>query len=561
MASERYPGSNSVLYRMRHDFRYFAAACLYVVDKESQERPFVPNKAQERILKHIEKAEKEKHPVRLIIPKARQLGVSTLIDGYHFWRCWRQANQYALVAAHDNDSARYLLAKIQYFYDRLPEALRPHAKYRSKKEIYLQDLDSAFEVATASNETLGRSRTYTLAHLSEAAYYGQAGETAMASLLGGIPPKPQTSVIIESTANGMDNSFYSMTKKALEGANSFEVVFLPWWEEDEYRIEGAEPFRLDETEQRLWQDHGLGYDRLAWRRYAINNICQGSEELFCQEFPSTVEEAFRYTGSPVFHLPTLTRMRHEVQPPRFEGDIDPSNGKLTTGGRKTFQMWEAPQSHKVYTIGVDTAQGIEQAGGSGDRDYSVVQVYDVIDNKQVAVYRDRVSIELFPYIVKAIGMMYNQAYAIVESNNQGLAVLQRLADLRYRKLYKERNYNEEYPDRTENLGFRTTTKTKPIVVYNLAEMVRDEGLVINDPTTLDEMSRFSVDDKGKLGATIGHDDTVMAMAFACFGRRYAPVQTEVRKASKTQIGKPLTIDDLDSLWHNPREKELREMFH
>src|SRR3546814_15442376 len=66
------------------------------------------------------------------------------------------------------------------------------------------------------------------------------------------------------------------------------------------------------------------------------------------------------------------------------------------------------------------------------------------------------------------------------------------------------------------LGFYTDVKTRPLIIDELRQAVREKVILLNDATTIDEMITFVADPKsGKIEAEVGcHDDCVMALAIA-----------------------------------------------
>ena len=75
-------------------------------------------------------------------------------------------------------------------------------------------------------------------------------------------------------------------------------------------------------------------------------------------------------------------------------------------------------------------------------------------------------------------------------------------------------YDKEVEHR---FGFRTTRATKPIILSNLVQIVRDNIDWINDSELLREMLTFVRKDDGKQEAENGfHDDMVMGCAIAYY---------------------------------------------
>ena len=67
----------------------------------------------------------------------------------------------------------------------------------------------------------------------------------------------------------------------------------------------------------------------------------------------------------------------------------------------------------------------------------------------------------------------------------------------------------------KKFGFRTTPITRPAIIANLVELVRDYIHLINDSKTLGEMITFVKNEKGKPEAQEGkHDDLILSLAIA-----------------------------------------------
>jgi hypothetical protein len=142
----------------------------------------------------------------------------------------------------------------------------------------------------------------------------------------------------------------------------------------------------------------------------------------------------------------------------------------------------------------------------------------VLDTKkrQVATYRAHVHPDYYADVLHSLGMLFNYAKIGVESNNHGLLTINRL--------YKDLNYSNVYMDvlndnmtdvDTTKLGFRTTSKSKPLIIDALRGDLRMGNIELNDKVTINEMMTFVVKENGKAEAEDGcHDDCVMALAVA-----------------------------------------------
>ena len=116
-----------------------------------------------------------------------------------------------------------------------------------------------------------------------------------------------------------------------------------------------------------------------------------------------------------------------------------------------------------------------------------------------------------------MGMYYNEAIIGIEINysRHPTRVLQKKYN--YPNLYVRQSV-EGAADKVEtDYGFNTTPRTKPIIISELVELMRDDPSIEVDKQTLKEMTTFVKKDNGKQEAIDGeHDDLVMALAIAHF---------------------------------------------
>ncbi len=495
----------AVRLRLRDDFRFYSKSALKIRTKKAEVIPFTLNKAQEALLTVIEDQMASQGYVRIIILKGRQQGLSTGVNGYLYFRISQATAKKAIVVTHKADSTKALFNMTKRYHDNVPSILKPSTSYSSAKELVFDKLDSSYMVATAGGESIARGETITHAHLSELAFWKESSaRDNLNGLLQSIPDAEDTAVFIESTANGVTGPFYEMWKGAVDGSNGYFPLFIPWFDEPEYRIEPPEGFELTPAEQTIAMTYDLDDAQMYWRR---RKVATNGLDLFKQEYPCCAEEAFLTSGRPVFDSEALALRGQNLRPVqgRYALTLDRwdkhSLGELTTycdldpGG--------------TYVIGADVAMGVR--GG----DYSVAQVLDE-NKKQVAMWRGHAHPDYFAEVLDSLGRRYNEAKIAVESNNHGL--------LTVTLLYKQFHYPNVFTNvvednitdvETPKLGFQTTAKTKPMIIDDLRASLRIGELELNDLTTIQEMMTYVVKESGKLEAEEGcHDDCVMALAIA-----------------------------------------------
>ena len=123
----------------------------------------------------------------------------------------------------------------------------------------------------------------------------------------------------------------------------------------------------------------------------------------------------------------------------------------------------------------------------------------------------------------------NTAHIAVENNNHGILTVTRLGkDLAYPNLYFETHVDKQTEDETVIFGFRTTVKTKPLIIDKLRASFRLDEIEVYDKVTLRELITYVVTAEGKMEAEPGcHDDCVMALALAnhIHEGRWTPVES------------------------------------
>ena len=283
--------------------------------------PFRFNEVQSKVYLKIQELRKLDKPVRAIVLKARQTGISTLTEALIFYFTVISANISSLIIAHDKESTQHLFRMSKMFYDRLPNIpeIKPMKRTSNRIELYFDNpsektrfrspgLNSLIRVDTANNMQAGRAFTIQNLHCSELAFW-ERPEEVMTGLMQSVPDEPNTMIIIESTANGVGNYYHNMWQDAESGNNDFVPIFIAWWELDSYRAVPPKDFtpydyehEIYGNEVKLAETFELDIAQLAWRRYTIKNKCNNDINRFKQEYPATANEAFLTSGKRVFDI-------------------------------------------------------------------------------------------------------------------------------------------------------------------------------------------------------------------------------------------------------------------
>ena len=189
-----------------------------------------------------------------------------------------------------------------------------------------------------------------------------------------------------------------------------------------------------------------------------------------------------------------------------------------------------------YIILVDVAKGRGQ-------DYSTFNVIDITGHpfKQVAVYRcNTISPILFPDIIYKYAISYNNAYVVVESNDQGTLVTRGLYhDLEYE------NMHVSSVSKSDGVGISMDRKVKRLGCSGIKDIIENDKLVINDTNTIMEISTFIAKGQSYEASDGNHDDLMMNLVmFGYF--------------ALSEMFQDMTDINLKQMLHNERMRSIED---
>lgn len=284
------------LIRVLKSLPLFAKNFLIIHDKSGKELKFEMNRAQLYIDERLEAQLKATGKVRALILKGRQQGVSTYVQGRIFRNIITKRGKKAFILTHLSDATRSIFEMTKRYSENIDSALFPHPDKKNDNTLMYNGLGSGYRVGTAGSAEIGRSMTNQYLHLSEYGFYKDASRISL-GLLQTVADLPDTEIIKESTANGMDNDFYLDWIEAKNGKTVYQAIFVPWYWQDEYCID--DPNFVPTDEERDWlakfAANGLKPGHLNWRRIKLQDF-KGDYDQKCrkfrQEYPFTDDEAF-----------------------------------------------------------------------------------------------------------------------------------------------------------------------------------------------------------------------------------------------------------------------------
>lgn len=500
-------------------------------NKEGKMVNLILNRPQMKLYNIIKKCKEEKKPVRIIILKARQMGFSTATEAILFKDTVTKFNRRTGIITHLDTATTNLFNMSKLMYESLPQELKPCVKASNAKELIFDNdkgtgLKSKIKCMTAGTSGVGRSDTFDNLHLSELAFWQGDVKETLTGLFQAVPNLPDTMIVIESTANGYE-MFKELWDKAVKGENDFIPLFVAWYEMDEYKMPYS-GFKLTKEEEKLKERYNLSNEQLEWRRWCIRNNCSGDVEQFKQEYPSNPEEAFLSTGRCIFDKEQVSIRLSQIKKPIMRGyftynEENAIKGKMTDikwvhDEKGCIKIYEMPDRFTKYCIGGDTA-------GDTLGDNFTADVINSKTLKQVATLEMQTDEDLFAKQMYCLGYFYKYQYRSgrIEPALMALEVnfstfpQKELERLDYSNFYVREVVDRYDKELDHRFGFRTTRQTKPVILSNLVQIVRDNVEYINDKNSLREMLTMVRKEDGKLEAEDGfHDDHVMSLAIAYY---------------------------------------------
>jgi len=172
-----------------------------------------------------------------------------------------------------------------------------------------------------------------------------------------------------------------------------------------------------------------------------------------------------------------------------------------------LRIYEEPIEKHEYIMTVDVSKGRGQ-------DYSTFTLIDISVRpfRQVAVYRNNtISPILFPNIIYKYAKVYNEAYVVVEANDQGSVVCNGLYhDLEYENVHVESSV------KANAIGIEITRKTKRLGCSAIKDILESGKLEIVDDRTILEISTFEARGQSYEASDGNHDDLMMNLVMFGF---------------------------------------------
>ena len=423
---------------------------LTIDSKETGVGPLKLYRAQERFLHEV--CDGLDRGIRhFLVLKARQLGISTISLALDLlWLSVHEGTQGALITDDDANREKFRVLLERYI-SSLPRGLRVGIKNHNRHGLVLNNgssLDYLVAGKRRGNTTLGQSRALSFVHGTEVGSWGS--EEGLASLLASLAERnPNRFYLFESTAHGF-NMWYNMWTAAGNDDLSKKCIFIGWFDMDVYALQpDSESFKrywdgsledderllIDQVRKRFRVD--VKPEQIAWYR---KKFCEDipDEDLMCQNFPWTPEQAFITSGHSFFparhinedikdittHQTPLKAYQYTFGENFLATDLVPME---STKGCD-LRVWEEPRTDAVYVMGVDPAYGRSDTAAE-----HAISVWRCYADKLVQVAEYGTSLpETYTcaWVLAHLAGAYQNVWINLEVTGPGFSVLQEMRHLK-----------------------------------------------------------------------------------------------------------------------------------
>lgn len=467
-----------------------------------------------------------------VILKARQLGITWLAAGLALWTVLYRPGTRVLVISINEEEASKVVNRIWDMMQSLPEHLRndvevikPTRGHRPALNIELRHKDGRISsvIGLPSTKKAGHGETAALVVLDEYARHEYAQDSWKALV-------PTTSnggkLIAISTGNGI-----STTNARGDTAGNF---FHSLWVSNEDSGLYKRFLRWDMHPDRD-QDW---YSRIAM---AIPNPSDRAEQ-----FPANEHDAFILTGSPFFDPEAIMWYIENaaLEPARrytFQ-KVTHDKAKIVEESHGSIREYKPPAENHDYCLAADVATG-------RGADYSCAYVVDLGNMEVCAQFHGKLDADQYAYQLHYLGRRYNTAWLAIEmGGGYGEPVVLSLRDGRegrpaYPRLYRHRQLDRGDQPEAKPYGFPMNMKTRPTVIENVSEVLREKLVPRIDHELIRELQTFVVRNRNPSPAAQDgcNDDRVMAFAIALElyrQRGFKPGKEKRRQEQRSQSRQP-----------------------
>lgn len=473
---------------------------------------------QDDLNAHVVEQLNNRKPVRTLVPKSRQLGISQYVQALDFCLTYNISYLNCATVAHRADTGQAIFRRNAVFWRGLPLQMREQRKLfedRVHKNQYAfeQPHGSRHDLFTSGADVdIGRGFTIHSLHITEWALFRDDDDNIVAMMNAVVDPIRNWFSLVfgESTGKGPRGEFYDKCMEATdpERRSPWDLKFYTWKNNPIYQIpiEPHEQFTLDETEQKFAEQYSLSLPQMKWARYNRSEKCKGQWAKFNQENPVAMELAFQSYSTAVFDPVLLGRLITESKHKRpvFRGEIQNKAVNAIEIGLAPMDwgplmIWSHPEPGKTYSLGADPSHGI-------GKDYSSIIVLEDDTGRLVAhFYQNTIKPQAFSKVCYLLGAYFNWATLGFESTAVGEAMYpvllgevggegyEAFEHRQYEPLYRHRKLKVDEHVETDMIGWPAQKKTIRTAIGHAITLLSEGDWICHSIRLLQQMSRYEYD--------------------------------------------------------------------
>jgi len=390
----------------------------------------------------------------VITLKSRQVGMSTLMQGFCLWCAIHYSNYNILIISAGQRNATEFLKSLKTMYYAVEEnSLKPKLTKDNAQTMVFENGSTITALPATSSSARGVS--VNLLVIDEAAYIPniesvyQAIYPTISRAFSNTKGKPY-GIVVLSTPNGISGLggwYYKMYMSALSKKTKYIPVRVHWTEVPEYDLKWFQ----DQCEQLNWNFRSIKTE------YELSFVSSGNT-----------------------YIPSNLLASMDSQEPILKS----ADGSLW--------VWEKPDPDISYVMGVDVAYGT-------NNDYSTIQIINPYTMNQVAEYcNNKITIDDFAKEILNLNNIYPSLINI-ERNAVGKVLIERIIEKSSGlgvNLYRDGKTNTLANNKSgpsSTIGTQVTGQSRDLILSNMYGIIIDQYLDIynrvntnNDTLSIEE---------------------------------------------------------------------------
>lgn len=449
-------------------------------------------------------------PVDICIVKSRQMGITTLLILFEKYIACRSRNKNVLhIMPIEKLASDLYTEKVEPLFQGSHPSLLPDIQATTTPTPYMKvrkfaGIDMGVNIRYIGGNSKSSSRGSTNQVVIGDEWAFQENPKRLERGVLATRPKTGLSVMVYvSTANGM-NHFYDLSKAAKKKNSSIHYLFLPWhmlseyerkpsnkskyfnletWTPDAYDVVLMEEFKKAGYPKETW------LNKMAWYEYTMVNEAKGDATYMNSEYPTTDEEPFTATGSPVFPMKVIKYWLEQAPNTKYDliglTEVEEKGRyrtKIDVVDYSGIRRYKPPEAGHRYIIGIDTSTNVN--GG----DASAGVVLDENTMEEACSFVMNIDQDELAEIIVHLARYYNKARIVPERNMGELFINSVVNVMGYANVHIDTTATT---NRKVVYGVRMTQQAKREAIRRMKFLMNNNIYKAKDQIFIDQLLHYS----------------------------------------------------------------------